>query len=530
MKRSRIVNILVLMLAMMMLLSACQGTTSTPAVTTKAQTSPGTTAVATTAIATTAGPKPVLELTALLIQYATPPDQNAEFWKTIEKTFNIHYKNIEWVSDAAYLEKLNLVLGSGTVPDIVYTVTVADPTVYKAIQGGMFADLTPVLGDFSKYPNLKLINPDAWNTSKVDGKMFLFPRSRGRYDMPIAHVRGDWLDKLGMKIPTTFDEFSAYLKAVCTADLDGNGKKDTIGITGVSLQQWASAFGAGDKKIVNPAGKTTGIVNVRLTESYALMLDYLHGMYDQGLISSEYALLKGQQQEDLYVAGKSAMYQKNIWHRKRMDNELQKIDPKAYSALMFSLKGPDGDAFNCDKGWAGGLLVSSKVGTEKLTRIVEFMNQTADPKNFNLVSFGIEGTDYTIVDGFPQLTAQGTKEISLALTYPFTYASQTYAKVDSPLADAKYNLATRKMTNDGLDPIYAKYANPLSLEILQSNSWASFMSQKKDEIAAFETAVITGTKTVAEFRTYQKTLLQDPNVIKSFDEFQKNFDNLGLKK
>ena len=115
MKKSRMVNILVLMLAMMMLLSACQ--TTTPAATTKAPTSAGTTAAGTTAAGTTAapttaGPKPVLELTAMLIQYATPPDQSSDLWKTIEKKFNIHYKNIEWVSDAAYTEKLNITLSS----------------------------------------------------------------------------------------------------------------------------------------------------------------------------------------------------------------------------------------------------------------------------------------------------------------------------------------------------------------------------------------------------------------------------------
>jgi hypothetical protein len=135
-----------------------------------------------------------------------------------------------------------------------------------------------------------------------------------------------------------------------------------------------------------------------------------------------------------------------------------------------------------------------------------------------------------MVDGFPALTEQGKKEISLAITYPFTYATQTYAKVDSPLADAKYNLETRKLTNDGLDAVYAKYANPLSLEILQSNSWNTFWSQRKDEFAAFETAVISGKKTVAEFRAYQKTLLGDPNVVKSFDELQKSYDDFGFKK
>jgi putative aldouronate transport system substrate-binding protein len=175
-------------------------------------------------------------------------------------------------------------------------------------------------------------------------------------------------------------------------------------------------------------------------------------------------------------------------------------------------------------------LVSAKVGNEKLIRIVELMNETADPANFNLISFGIEGIHHTIVDGFPKLTEQGEKEITNALPYPFTYATLTFAKVDSPLADVAYNLETREMTQEGLDTVAASYVNPMSLDILQSNSWATFWSQRKDEFEAFATDVITGEKSVDDFRNYQKKLREDPLVIKSFDELQKSYDDFGLPK
>ena len=471
--------------------------------------------------------KEPLELSALLIQYATPPDPNGELWKTIENTFNVRY-TIDWVPDADYTNKLNIVLNSGSVPDIVYSVSVTDPTINQAIKGGLFAELTPILGDFSEWPNLGNLNPDAWNTSRVDGKNYLFPRTRGNYDIPIAHLRGDWLDKLGMEVPKTFDEYREYLRAVCNSDMDGNGQMDTIGVTNISAEMLSAAFGPGDKIIVRPEGKDTGIVNVKLTEAYALLLEYMQGMYEEGLISPEYALLNGQQQEELFISGKSAMYVKNIWHRKRMDNELKKIDLDAYSALMFTLEGPNGIAFPYDKGYAGGLLVSAKVDEEKLVRIVQLMEETADPNNFNLICFGIEGVHYTLVEGSPKLTEQGEKEINTALPYPFTYATQIFAKVDSPLADVAYNMATRKMTQEGLDEVIASYVNPLSLDILQSNSWATFWSQRKDEFEAFTADVITGEKSVDDFRDYQKRLLEDPLVINSFDELQKSYDDYGL--
>ena len=42
-------------------------------------------------------------------------------------------------------------------------------------------------------------------------------------------IRKDWLDKLGLKVPTTTDELMAVMKAFTFNDPDGNGKADTYG-------------------------------------------------------------------------------------------------------------------------------------------------------------------------------------------------------------------------------------------------------------------------------------------------------------
>ena len=40
-------------------------------------------------------------------------------------------------------------------------------------------------------------------------------------------IRQDWLDKLGLKAPTTIDEFEEVIRAFTEDDPDGNGQKDT---------------------------------------------------------------------------------------------------------------------------------------------------------------------------------------------------------------------------------------------------------------------------------------------------------------
>ena len=44
-------------------------------------------------------------------------------------------------------------------------------------------------------------------------------------------MRIDWLENLGMDVPTNWDEFVAVLEAFTFGDPDGNGENDTIGMT-----------------------------------------------------------------------------------------------------------------------------------------------------------------------------------------------------------------------------------------------------------------------------------------------------------
>ncbi len=146
----------------------------------------------------------------------------------MEKRYNVDY-TVDWVPNDSYNEKVDLVLASGDLPDTMQVQVLTRPSVLKAIKAGAFTDLTPYLGDFSKYPNLAKLNPTGWNYSKVEGKNYLVPRTRGNLDSALF-TRGDFLKKLGMQTPTTIEQFRDFMKKVVTSDLDGNGKIDTMGV------------------------------------------------------------------------------------------------------------------------------------------------------------------------------------------------------------------------------------------------------------------------------------------------------------
>ena len=75
------------------------------------------------------------------------------------------------------------------------------------------------------------------------GQIYAFPFIRSDVKLLVSTglaVRQDWLDKLGLKTPTTLDEWRTMLTAFKQRDPNGNGKADEI-----PLSTWAASPGAG---------------------------------------------------------------------------------------------------------------------------------------------------------------------------------------------------------------------------------------------------------------------------------------------
>ena len=72
----------------------------------------------------------------------------------------------------------------------------------------------------------------------LDGKIYGLPHYNDCYHCSMSQkmwVYKPWLDKLGLKVPETTDEFEAMLKAFKEKDPNGNGKADEIPLSGSKL-------------------------------------------------------------------------------------------------------------------------------------------------------------------------------------------------------------------------------------------------------------------------------------------------------
>lgn len=106
------------------------------------------------------------------------------------------------------------------------------------------------------------ITDKTWSsTVGVDGKHYGIPYSRQAQTLMI---RTDWLKKLGLEAPTTWQEMLSVAKAFATRDPDGDGKADTYGmvVPGSAQNGYAAWWGAsflwqGGAQIIEPDGKGT---------------------------------------------------------------------------------------------------------------------------------------------------------------------------------------------------------------------------------------------------------------------------------
>ena len=141
----------------------------------------------------------------------------------------------DWVASSSdYDEKMNLCIGSGTIPEMMNV----NATQYRALlKYDMIQPLDQYFEDYASDKLKGFVKSGGEELKKCitndKGEMMAIPApSMMVGEMNEMWIRQDWLDKLGLEAPRTWDEMVKVAEAFVTQDPDGNGKDDTIGILG----------------------------------------------------------------------------------------------------------------------------------------------------------------------------------------------------------------------------------------------------------------------------------------------------------
>lgn len=162
-----------------------------------------------------------------------------EFTKYIEEKTGVELKFYEFPSSGG-MEKLNVMLASGSeLPDVICGFNIPNSTFLKHDEDGTFLDLTPYIEKYGYWINQMKeksmsANFDGFMTA-ANGKKYFVPASveqTGNMYGRKAFINKAWLDKLGLDMPETVDDFRKCMQAFVTKDPNGNGKNDELGFTG----------------------------------------------------------------------------------------------------------------------------------------------------------------------------------------------------------------------------------------------------------------------------------------------------------
>ena len=216
------------------------------------------------------------------------------FFKWYEELTNVH---IDFIVPAAgsEAEAFQLLFASDSMPDMVYSYPAQTLYSYragqdKAIEDGYFIDIAEYLDYAPNYLSWLANNDDLRKASYSDtGKLYGMwgvwsgMDSEHTYaDYGLA-IRQDFLDKVGMEVPTTYSEWEAVLTAF----------KDELGI---QAPLYTSKFGIDQGEMM--AGYDTapywyqrdGVIQYGpMDDGYRDYLVMMHDWYEKGLLDPDFA-------------------------------------------------------------------------------------------------------------------------------------------------------------------------------------------------------------------------------------------------
>ncbi|MEK3913637.1 extracellular solute-binding protein [Paenibacillus sp. FSL H7-0331] len=327
--------------------------------------------------------------------------------------------NVKWVPvvRTQSTQKMNTLIAAGEAPDLMWEFGRDYMSTLK--DQGAIQPIDDYIEKYStSYKNYLKAHPELKPYTMFDGKTYIATSARG-VDAIANHamwIRQDWLDKLGLKTPTTMDELMTVMRAFKDKDPDGNGKNDTLGAAfnfnynGIVQAMFAAHSGLwyleNDK-----------MVKGNFTDRYTDVLSLLKTMFDEGLVDKEYITDKNYQKErQLLVTGKAGVYFSS-WNIAAEYRELKQNVPDAKLVPLEPVSTKYGKFGLFQEPPANKLIVFNKnmKDPEAAVKLLDWMID----KNWFDVRFGQEGVHYKLVNGVPQAidAEKNKKELLYAPEY-----------------------------------------------------------------------------------------------------------------
>ena len=370
----------------------------------------------------TTPPEPVdIELwaQATVTEAGAPPDDWVAY-DIIRDELNINLTYVIVPTGADGEAKLNAAAAANELPDLFQVVSAnndARGALVRLVDLGLVApveELMPLMPERVKthYNDQLLIDLVTFNDHQYGlPEPPPLPKREGLV------IRKDWLDKLGLEVPTTPEELLEVAVAFTEQDPDGNGQNDTYGIGGFINQQ-----GLGNRfDFITGAWGLPGVwnfadpdnfgLNVR-SEQYPEALAYFKSLVDAKVIDPDWPTLT---RDDFRARWKQGLFG-IMWEdfaaltNKSNYEPFDTNFPDAEWIPIAAPEGPNGDAYYGVYTGRGNIFAVSQAAMdegkgEAIARLLEWMATDG----YYLLGFGEEGKNY-IIDENGDISTEGISE------------------------------------------------------------------------------------------------------------------------
>jgi len=283
------------------------------------------------------------------------------------------------IDNNEYYKKLELAYASQTVPD---TFDLNGESLGTYAAQGAIVDLTDLVMESGLYD---LVDKALWDAVTLDGKIYGIPREYS--SACVTYVRKDWLDRLGMEIPTTYDEFINMLTRFkneipeCTVPYTAPGL--------YSAQSLAEFYQGATADYVKVDGKW---VDGMAQDNMLTALENMQKAYAAGLIDQEVVTNKTSNCRDQWYSGGVGVFA--YWDGNWGGTLTQRVQQNVPEAEVVAIPPIEGATYLYST--PSVQVISSRLSEEKIAQIFKYFVMYARDGGEGQVLFqsGVEGVHW----------------------------------------------------------------------------------------------------------------------------------------
>ena len=333
------------------------------------------------------------------------------------------------VTKAADDKQLQILIGSGSYPDIVYTGTTS--LWPKLANSNVSYDWNSLIEQYA--PDFPVSDIEIANATQPDGKFYTIynaystpeewasePRMLPSNGTSTLHVRQDIMEALGNPKLETLDDLENVLGMVKEKYPEMDGILLGENLYGLPYFRYCFADPTGGTRLYYDENAGEVKYQVEAPE-YKAALQYLNRLYRKGYITAESLIYQVEQYRQKVYSGEAFAIVRSVTESQGANTAFKEAGFDTYKFVpVENLLSENPLYVNDSIGWSGTYITKS---CKYPDRAIQLMSLMKSKEGQMLSEFGVEGVTYTIgEDGYPVLT----DEVKAVKAESYTKMVDTY--------------------------------------------------------------------------------------------------------